>query len=56
MGDSLSMVQQLGVKLVPGPGLMMKMGVKAGKHLTGDTFERLRAIAQPDYYPQIPEY
>ena len=56
MGDSLSLVQQLGVKLVPGPGLMMKMGVKAGKHLTEDTFERLRALAQPDYYPQIPEY
>ena len=56
MGDSLSLVQQLGVKLVPGPGLMVKMGVKAGKHLTGDAFDRLRAIAQPDYYPQVPEY
>jgi len=55
-GDSLSLVQQLGVKLVPGPGLMMKMGVKASQHLTGDTFERLRAVTQPDYYPQIPEY
>lgn len=55
-GDRLSMVQQLGVKLMPGPGLMLKLGVKAGKHLTGDTFERLRAVTQPDYYPQIPEY
>ncbi|MEO0770845.1 MAG: ester cyclase [Cyanobacteria bacterium J06649_4] len=55
-GDSLSLVQQLGVKLVPGPGLMVKMGMKASKNLTGDTFEKLRAIAQPDHYPQIPEY
>ena len=56
MGDSLSLVQQLGVKLVPGPGLAMKIGAKAGKKLTGNTFERLRSITQPDYYPQIPEY
>lgn len=56
MGDSLSMVQQLGVKLVPGPGLALKMGINASKHLTGDTFKRLRAVAQPDHYPQIPEY
>ncbi|MGD1898498.1 MAG: ester cyclase [Phormidesmis sp.] len=56
MGDSLSMVQQLGVKLVPGPGLMVKMGVKAGRHLTDDAFGRLRAVTQPDHYPQIPEY
>lgn len=54
-GDRLSMVQQLGVKLVPGPTLMVKMGVKAGKHFTGDAFERLRAVTQPDYYPQVPD-
>ncbi|MEL7511771.1 MAG: ester cyclase [Cyanobacteria bacterium J06554_3] len=55
-GDSLSLVQQLGIKLVPGPSLAFKMGVKAGKHLTGDTFEKLRSVTQPDYYPQVPEY
>ena len=53
-GDSLSMVQQLGIKLVPGPGLMVKMGVKASRHFTDDTFNRLRAVTQPDYYPQLP--
>ena len=56
MGDSLSLVQQLGIKLVPGPSLAVKMGAKVGKQLTGNTFERLRSITQPDYYPQIPEY
>ncbi len=56
MGDSLSMVQQLGIKLVPGPSLALKMGAKASRKLTGNTFERLRSIAQPDHYPQIPEY
>lgn len=55
-GDRLSMVQQLGMKLVPGPNLMMKMGVKASRHLTGETFDRLRAIAQPDYPPRLSEY
>jgi len=56
MGDSLSLVQQLGIKLVPGPGIAFKMGISASRHLTGDTFKRLRAVTQPDYYPQIPEY
>ncbi|MEL6161248.1 MAG: ester cyclase [Cyanobacteria bacterium J06623_5] len=55
-GDSLSLVQQLGIKLVPGPNLVLKMGMKASKQMTGDAFERLRAVTQPDYYPQIPEY
>ena len=56
LGDSLSMLQQLGLKVVPGPNVLMKMSVKAGRSLTGETFERLRAIAQPDHYPQISEY
>lgn len=56
LGDRLSLLQQLGVKLVPGPSLLLKMGTNARKHLSGDTFERLRAVTQPDYYPQIPEY
>ena len=55
-GDSLSLLQQLGIKLVPGPGLALKIGVKASRYLTGETFEKLRAVTQPDYYPQIPEY
>lgn len=55
IGDSLSMVQQLGVKLMPGPGLAVRLGASAGKQLTGNTFERLRSITQPDYYPQVPE-
>ncbi|MEL6814738.1 MAG: ester cyclase [Cyanobacteria bacterium J06598_3] len=54
-GDSLTMVQQLGVKLVPGPGALLKLGLKASKHWQGDAFERLRAVTQPDYYPQSPE-
>ena len=54
-GDSLSLVQQLGVKLVPGPGILLKLGLKASDHLKGETFERLRAVTQPDYYPQVPE-
>jgi len=56
MGDSLSLVQQLGMKLVPGASLAIKMGAKAGKQITENTFERLRAIAQPDYYPPLPEH
>lgn len=56
LGDRLSMLQQLGVKVVPGPNILMKMGLKAGKAITGDTFGRLRSIAQPDHYPQLPEY
>lgn len=51
-GDSLSLVQQLGVKLVPGPGVLLKLGLKASRHLQQETFARLQAIAQPDYYPQ----
>ena len=50
-GDSLSLVQQLGVKLVPGPGTLLKLGLKAGKQLGGGTFDRLRSVTQPDYYP-----
>ena len=50
-GDSLSLVQQLGVKLVPGPNILLKLGLKAGNQLRGETFNRLRAVAQPDYYP-----
>jgi predicted ester cyclase len=50
-GDSLSLVQQLGVKLVPGPNLLLKLGLKASKQWREKTFERLRAIAQPDHYP-----
>lgn len=56
LGDNLSMLQQLGIKIVPGPNVLMKMGLKAGKDLTGDTFERLRSITQPDHYPHLPEY
>ncbi|EDX87840.1 conserved hypothetical protein [Synechococcus sp. PCC 7335] len=56
LGDSLSMLQQLGIKVVPGPNVLIKMGLKAGKTLTDDTFERLRSITQPDHYPQLPEY
>jgi len=56
LGDRLSMLQQLGVKVVPGPNILMKMGLRASKTLTGDTFGRLRSIAQPDHYPQLPEY
>lgn len=54
-GDSLTMVQQLGIKLVPGPGMLLKLGLKASKHWQGDAFERLREVAQPDYYPQVPD-
>lgn len=49
-GDSLSLVQQLGVKLVPSPGSLLKLGLKASKHWQGETFEKLRAITQPDHY------
>ena len=51
MGDSLSLVQQLGVKLVPGPGVLLKLGLQAGKQLRGGTFEKMRSITQPDHYP-----
>ncbi|PZO60413.1 MAG: ester cyclase [Phormidesmis priestleyi] len=51
-GDRLSLVQQLGVKLVPGPGVLLKLGLKASRHLQQETFARLRAIAQPDYPSQ----
>ena len=50
-GDSLSLVQQLGVKLVPGPSILLKLGLKAGKQLRGETFEKMRSVAQPDYRP-----
>lgn len=56
LGDRLSMLQQIGVKVVPGPNILMKMGLRASKTLTGDTFDRLRSITQPDHYPQLPEY
>ena len=54
-GDSLSLVQQLGVKLVPGPGSLLKLGVKASNHWRETWFDRARAIAQPDYYPDSPK-
>ncbi|MFK8182708.1 MAG: ester cyclase [Phormidesmis sp.] len=50
-GDSLSLVQQLGVKLVPGPGVLLKLGLQAGQSLRGGTFDKLRSITQPDHYP-----
>ncbi|MEM6449306.1 MAG: ester cyclase [Cyanobacteria bacterium P01_D01_bin.105] len=50
-GNSLSLVQQLGVKLVPSPGILLKLGLNAGKQLHGEAFEKLRAVTQPDYYP-----
>jgi predicted ester cyclase len=49
-GDRLTLVQQLGVKLVPGPRLLFKLGVKAGKRLQNQTFNKLSEIAQPDYH------
>ncbi|PZO12807.1 MAG: ester cyclase [Leptolyngbya foveolarum] len=48
MGDSLSMVQQLGMKIVPGPGTLLKLGVKKGRQIQGKMFDRMSAIAQPD--------
>ncbi|MGB3296442.1 MAG: ester cyclase [Phormidesmis sp.] len=52
-GDSLSLVQQLGVKLVPNAGMMLKMGLRTGlrtgQQLTGKVFDRLSAVAQPDH-------
>ncbi len=51
-GDRLSLVQQLGVTLVPGPGVLIKQGLQASRHVQQEIFERLQAIAQPDYYPQ----
>ncbi len=55
-GDSLSLVQQIGVKLVPGPNLLLKLGTKASQQWHKKTFERMRAIAQPDYYPEVPPH
>ena len=48
LGDSLSMVQQLGMKIVPGPGTLLKLGMKASRQLQGRVFDRMSAIAQPD--------
>lgn len=54
MGDSLSMVQQLGMKVVPGPGTLLKLGVKKGRQIQDKVFDRMSAIAQPDYVvPQV---
>jgi predicted ester cyclase len=50
-GDRLSLAQQIGVKLVPGPDLLLKLGRVASQRWQQETFERMRAIAQPDYYP-----
>lgn len=52
-GDSLSLVQQLGVKLVPSAGMMMQMGLKTGQRLTGKVFDRLSAVTQPDSLPEV---
>ncbi len=49
IGDSLSMVQQLGMKVVPGPGTLLKLGVKKGRQIQDKVFDRMSAIAQPDY-------
>ena len=54
-GDSLSLVQQLGVKLVPGPGTLLKLGAKAGRQWRETMFDKARAIAQPDYHPNTPK-
>ncbi len=48
-GDSLGLVQQLGVRLVPGPRVLFKLGIKASGQLRKGVFERLTAIARPDY-------
>lgn len=48
MGDRLSMVQQLGMKIVPGPGTLLKIGMKAGKQFQGRVFDRMSEIARPD--------
>ena len=50
-GDSLNLIQQLGVKLVPGPGVLLKLGLNASKQLRGEAFEKLRSVTQPDHYP-----
>lgn len=47
-GDSLSLMQQLGVRLVPGAGSLLKMGLQSGQNLTGRVFDRLSAVTQPD--------
>jgi predicted ester cyclase len=49
-GDRLTLVQQLGIKLVPGPSLLLKLGLKAAKRLQDQTFNKLSEIAQPDYH------
>ncbi len=51
-GDSLSLVQQLGVRLVPGAGSLLKMGLQTGQNLTGRVFDRLSAVTQPDSLPE----
>ena len=48
-GDSLSLMQQLGIKLVPGPSALLKLGLQAGRTLRGGAFERMQSVAQPDY-------
>jgi predicted ester cyclase len=55
-GDRLSLAQQIGVKLVPGPDLAWKLGCVASRRWQQKTFERMRAIAQPDYFPHIPSH
>jgi len=52
MGDRLSMMQQLGMKVVPGPGTLLKLGVKKGRQIQDKMFDRMSAIAQPDYSVQ----
>ena len=51
MGDSLSMLQQLGMKVVPGPGALLRLGAKAGKQFQDRVFDRMSAIARPDDRP-----
>jgi len=51
LGDSLSLVQQLGIKLVPGPNVLFKLGLNASKQLRSETFEKMRSVTQPDYHP-----
>lgn len=48
MGDSLLMLQQLGMKVVPGPGALLRLGAKAGKQFQDRMFDRMSAIARPD--------
>ena len=51
-GDSLSLVRQIGVKLVPSAGMMLKMGLKTGQQFTGKVFDRMSTVAQPDSVPE----